>query len=112
MRNTHDQTCFTGSRGSSRLRHKAFPSFTCLAVLGLLFAVGLARAQEPEDDYLRIYGVIQQADALSTGGKTEAALAKYREAQTALQNFQQAHRTWNEKAVTFRMNYVAEKVTD
>ena len=68
------------------------------------------RADEADDQYMSIYGVIQQADSLSATGKDDAALAKYRAAQKALQTFQHGYPAWNAKVVSFRLSYVAEKI--
>ena len=79
--------------------------------LSLLFvAAPLAVAQSADDQYLRIYSLIQSAEALETSGQKSAALARYREAQTALQSFQKVYPDWNPKVVTFRINYVSAKV--
>jgi hypothetical protein len=84
--------------------------FSGLVVAVLLIALLPARAEEPEDQYLRIYNLIEQADSLSTKGEPGPALAKYRQAQTALLNLRRTYRSWNEKLVSFRMDYVEEKV--
>ena len=86
-------------------------SFTS-AITTVLFLVSLspARAEEPEDQYLRIYTVIQQADNLNTKGEAGKALAKYQEAFKTLQEFQRSHPEWNAKTVSFRLNYVTDKI--
>jgi hypothetical protein len=84
--------------------------FFWLLALALALAGPLARAEDPSDEYLRIYGLIQQADTLNKDGKTAPALAKYREAQKALLLFQKAEPDWNTKAVSFRLGYVSDKV--
>jgi hypothetical protein len=82
-----------------------------LVIVALLMAWHPAQAEEqPDDQYLRIYGLIEQADSLDTKGQAGQALAKYREAQTALENFQKGHPAWNAKVVAFRLDYLAGKV--
>jgi len=93
---------------SQAFRPKA-ASFGILLLLWLL-TLGVARADQQDDDYLRIYGIIDQADALSTSGKTSAAHAKYLEAQWELTQFQRANPNWNTRTVTFRLNSLADKV--
>jgi hypothetical protein len=57
-----------------------------------------------------MYILIQQADSLDAGGQTGPALAKYREAQTVLQNLKKENPTWNTQAVSYRFNYLAGKI--
>jgi hypothetical protein len=82
-----------------------------LAVLALLLFAGPVRAQETDDDYLIVYGLIQDGDTLSSNGKLGPALAKYREAQVALDRFQRDNPSWNAKVIKFRARYLGEQVT-
>lgn len=79
----------------------------CLALL----SVGplAARGQNTDAQYLQIYSLIQQADALNDEQPAQA-LAKYVEAQSALQKFQRTYPDWNPKIVSFRLNYVGGKL--
>ena len=81
--------------------------------LFLALAAGLlpARADGPDDQYVRIYGLIQAGDALNNSNQPGAALAKYLEAQTTLQQFQKVYPDWNSKVVNFRLNYLASKIS-
>lgn len=77
----------------------------------LLLAVSLSvRAQSSEEQYVRIYNLIQQADALNGNGQFTQALPKYLEAQSALQRIQKFNPTWNPKVVSYRLSYIAEKI--
>jgi hypothetical protein len=82
--------------------------------LGLLVfclaAGGGLQAGERDERYVAVFDTIQQADALSDSGKLAAAATKYREAQSALQAFRRAYPDWNPKTVSFRLNYLAEKI--
>src|SRR3954469_16398442 len=69
-----------------------------------------ARAEGPDDQYVRIYNTIQEADALNNNGKSAPALAKYLEAQTALERFRRVNPEWNPQVLNFRLNYLAGKV--
>jgi tetratricopeptide (TPR) repeat protein len=81
------------------------------AVVILLFAlVPCLRADGPDDQYVQIYNLIQEGDAFGPGQSTDA-LAKYTEAQTALQTFKKVHPGWNDRVVNFRLNYLASKIT-
>jgi Flp pilus assembly protein TadD len=83
-----------------------------VALLGLILAVSVwqARAQSLDEQYVRIYNLIQQADALNAADDQTQALARYLEAQTDLQRLQQLNPGWNEKVVKFRLNYLATKI--
>jgi Flp pilus assembly protein TadD len=81
-----------------------------LVIVALLVGLSGARAQGPEDQYIRIYSLIQEADKLNSAGQPSEALPKYLEAQTALQQFQKGYPDWNAKVISFRSSYVAAKI--
>ena len=78
-------------------------------ILALLVVLSGARAESPDDQYVLIYNLIQEADSLNNSRQPGQALAKYLEAQTALQTFQKGYPDWNAKVVKFRLNYLAGK---
>jgi tetratricopeptide (TPR) repeat protein len=78
--------------------------------VALFLAVSGARAEGPDDQYLRIYTLIQEADKLNSGGQPSEALPKYLEAQTGLQRLQKGYPDWNVTVVSFRLNYVTAKI--
>ncbi len=90
-------------------RSNLFSFFSLLSVISLL-AISPARADGPEDDYLNVYNMMQEADALAAGGQRAPALAKYQAAEKALQQLRTTYPTWNTKVVSFRLNYLAEKI--
>ncbi|MGI8966281.1 MAG: hypothetical protein ACR2H1_09385, partial [Limisphaerales bacterium] len=67
-------------------------------------------AEGPDDQYLQIYSLIQQADTLNQNGQGSVAVQKYLEAQNALTKLQSIYPNWNEKVVKYRLSYVAEKL--
>jgi Tfp pilus assembly protein PilF/chromosome segregation ATPase len=75
-----------------------------------LVLTGVARAAGPDDQYLDVYNEVLQADSLQQGGQARAAAAKYVEAQTRLQRFKADYPGWNPDVVTFRLQYLAEKL--
>src|SRR5947199_10793656 len=81
-----------------------------MSLLALACGSGILRAEGPDDEYLRISNLIQQADALAEGGRGELARQKYAEAQSELDRVQKAYPGWNEQVVQFRLNYVTEKL--
>jgi tetratricopeptide (TPR) repeat protein len=85
------------------------------ALVIILLAAGLssARAQQSADDqYLIIYSLMQQADALAGSGDPRQALAQYTGVQGELQKFQNVFPDWNPKIVNFRLKYLAEKIAE
>jgi Flp pilus assembly protein TadD len=82
---------------------------TVLLLAGLLTT---ARAQQEADErYLRIYNLIQQGDGLA-GTKPADALATFNTAQRQLQQFQKIFPDWNPDIISFRLNYLGEKISD
>lgn len=81
-----------------------------LVILILLAALAPARADETEDQYLRIYSVIEQADSLSKTGNNDAAKAKYQQAYKELLAIQRSRPNWNAKTVSFRLKYLDERI--
>jgi hypothetical protein len=79
-------------------------------LLALLLTLSAAQAAGPDDDYLAVYDLIDQADTLSASGTPSEAYAKYVEAQRALAAFQKGNPGWNAKTVSFRLNYLTEKI--
>ena len=85
------------------------------AFVGLILAVALppAQAQQgPDDQYISIYSLIQQADALQAAGHTRLALDSYTQALAGLQKFQKSFPDWDPKIVTYRLGYLTEEVND
>lgn len=82
----------------------------CLALAVLLVAPAFAQSTDPDDQYLTIYGQIQQADSLNASGKSDAALALYQKAQAGLEQLHKRYPNWNTKLIGFRMDYVDQKL--
>ncbi len=78
----------------------------------LIVGVVASHGESNEDEYVRIYNLIQQADALSASGSPDLALPKYLAAQASLQRIQNINPTWQVKVVTFRLRYLEEKISD
>jgi len=79
-------------------------------LLTLLGSLCVARADGPDDEYYRIFAIIDQADTLSASGKSAPAQAKYQEALKDLTEFKRLNPLWNPKAVAYRLNYLAGKL--
>ena len=82
-----------------------------MLILTLTLVPGSVRADGPDDDYLAITSIIDEANALNDSGKTAEALAKYIQAERALSGFQKNNPLWNPATVKYRLNQLVEKVT-
>ncbi len=80
-------------------------------LFGLFVFTHFAAAQSADEQYVRIYNLIQEADALRASGDDQSALSKYLEAQTGLKQIQRVHPTWQPKVVSYRLNYLDTKIT-
>ncbi|MGH7976360.1 MAG: tetratricopeptide repeat protein [Limisphaerales bacterium] len=83
-----------------------------IALAGLLLVALLpeARAQNADDQYIIIYSLMQQADGLENSGEPRQALAQYVETQAELERFQKIFPDWHPNIVSFRLNYLADKI--
>jgi tetratricopeptide (TPR) repeat protein len=87
--------------------------FAALVIILLAAGLSSARAQQGADDqYLTLYGLMQQADGLAASGQPRRALDQYVEVQGELQKFQKIFPDWNPTIVKFRLKYLAGKITD
>jgi tetratricopeptide (TPR) repeat protein len=82
-----------------------------VAMLLLFALLPPAFAAGADDQYVQIYSLIQQGDALSADLPAQA-LAKYTEAQTALQRFQKIYPTWNNQIIRFRSSYLSNQIAE
>src|SRR5436309_9198445 len=81
-----------------------------VVLTSLLLSFLPAYAQGPDDQYVQIYNLIQEADGMEAKAQSNQALAKYLEAQTALRRFQKGYPDWNSQVVKFRLGYLEDKV--
>src|SRR5438045_2933899 len=86
--------------------------FLSLFLLVLLAVPARVDAQSVDDQYVRIYNLVQEADAFNSSVQSSQALAKYLEAQGALQKFQKINPDWNPAVVKFRLAYLSGRVSE
>jgi Flp pilus assembly protein TadD len=80
-----------------------------LTLLSVFAAARLVCADGLDDQYVQTFNLIQQADAVAAA-EPQAALAKYQQAQAALQQIRKENPNWNALIVNFRLQYVAGKI--
>lgn len=85
-------------------------SFVAAVVLLCLSISPAARADTPDDQYINIYGLIEQGDTLNGKGNADEARAKYAEALKQLKKLQTENPLWNTQTVKFRINYLNGKL--
>jgi Flp pilus assembly protein TadD len=85
--------------------------FLALALPCFLALAPAAWADGPDDDYVGIYNIIQQADSLNEKGQLSQAKSRYSDALGALKKFQTAYPDWNVKVVRYRLNYLSTKIS-
>ena len=84
--------------------------FVRIIALALCLGPTLLRAQSADEQYIQIYGVIQEADALNASGEWRPALMRYNQAQESLKKFQGLFSNWNPNVVQYRLGYVATRI--
>jgi hypothetical protein len=110
MSELSNRACLTAPGARTQARAKV-NWLTGLFILALLLGLIPARADDADDQYLQIYGIIQQADDLSASGKRAPARAKYLEAYNALKSLKTSFPDYNVKLVSARMKYVGQQIT-
>lgn len=86
--------------------------FTLLiAALLTMAATPTPVADESTDEqYIQIMALIDRADALRTAGYTNAAKAKYKQAQTELYLFKRSNPLYSPKAVNYRLQEISNRL--
>ena len=105
-----NKACRVGAEASKQMCANLTRLSGLLVLSMLLGLCSSAQADLGDDQYLQIYGLIQQADDLNTSGKAALAKAKYQEALTQLQSFKKDYPTWNVKLVSYRLNDLTQKL--
>lgn len=78
-------------------------------MLALAFGV-VVRAEGPDDQYVKIYNMIRQADDLSQTGQRRSAYQEYEQAKKALEDLAKAYPDWRRSLIEFRLNYINAKL--
>jgi Flp pilus assembly protein TadD/predicted nuclease with TOPRIM domain len=84
------------------------------SVLGLIFAllmpVRTDAAQTPQDQYLRIYLLIQEAEKLEIAGQKASARERYKIGLQRLEELQKTNPEWESTIVKYRIKFCSDKV--
>lgn len=88
-------------------------TLTALCSLLLLFSWTALHAQPlPQDQYLQIYLLIQEADKLETAGQKASARARYEVGLKRLRALHEAKPDWEPTIVKYRIKYCEDKVQE
>jgi tetratricopeptide (TPR) repeat protein len=68
------------------------------------------RAQTPDAEFLQIYSLMQEGEALERSGEFGRAYERFQQARWDLDAFAKANPSWNRRIVHFRLGYLGEKV--
>jgi Flp pilus assembly protein TadD len=82
--------------------------FTSLAAAGVLATISAQAG--PDEDYISIYQMIEDADAALANNNLSVAATKFATVQAALTRFKAAYPNWNQGTVDFRAQYVAGRI--
>ena len=78
--------------------------------LGLCIGAAQLCADGADDAFIRIYNLIQQAEAHRETGQWSSAREAFTEAQSGLEVLRRNYPTWNERVVAYRIRYVGERL--
>lgn len=82
----------------------------CL-LLGLsLLGPGRLAGAGPDDDFIRIYALIQQGDTFFQNNRVGEARTRYSEALRLLEEFEKNYPGWNNALIRFRKQYLQERI--
>jgi tetratricopeptide (TPR) repeat protein len=84
---------------------------TVLVILGVAIFAPAIRAQDPADDFLKAYFLLQDGDTAKKSNEKEKAIEKYNGALDVLRKIQLENPDWNPNIINFRIKYCTENVT-
>ena len=84
--------------------------FATGVLLALIMVLVTARAENPDEQYIRVYDLIGRADSLSQTGKFNSAKSNYEQALNQLLSLRKDYPTWHTRLVALRLQYLAEQI--
>lgn len=86
--------------------------FVRIVALWFCLAPGFAPAQSADEQYVRIYSLIQEGDTLKAAGQWRPAWLRYNEAQEAIKKFQASFPNWNPNVIVYRSGYLSSRMAE
>jgi len=84
--------------------------FTVIALL--VCTLSSARAAQADEQFVALYGSIEQAKTDAESGDPKRALIEMMDIQSKLQQFQKANPDWNPHIISFRLEDLAQRITN
>jgi regulator of replication initiation timing len=84
---------------------------TMLVLLGVALFATAVHAQDPADDFLKAYFLLQDGDTAKKAGEKDKAIEKYNGSLEVLRRIQVENPDWNPNIINFRIKYCADNVT-
>jgi len=84
---------------------------TVFLTLGLAIFATAVQAQDPADDFLKAYFLLQDGDTAKKAGEKDKAIEKYNGALDVLRKIQVESPDWNPNIINFRIKYCTDGVT-
>ncbi|MBL9167231.1 MAG: tetratricopeptide repeat protein [Verrucomicrobiales bacterium] len=78
--------------------------------ISLLLSVTLWAAVTADEEYVRIYRLVVEADGLREGGQIDPALKLYLSSKQALEQLQLKFPGWNERLLIYRLSYITGQI--
>ena len=78
--------------------------------ISLLLSASLWGAVSPDEEYVRIYRLVVEADGLREGGQIDPALKLYLSSKDALEQLQMKFPGWNERLLIYRLSYISGQI--
>lgn len=76
----------------------------------LLLSATLWAAVSPDEEYVRIYRLVVDADVARDAGQLESAVNLYRSSKDALEQLQTKYPGWNERLLIYRLSYITSQI--
>lgn len=83
-----------------------------LKIGAIFFALSLfiKAAPTPQDQFLQIYFLLQEAENFEKSGQKNGAYTRYQEVEKRLKFLKENNPQWEPVIVNFRLNYVRDKI--
>jgi hypothetical protein len=78
--------------------------------ISLLLSVTLWAAVSADEEYVRIYRLVVEADGLREGGQIDSALKLYLSSKDSLEQLQMKFPGWNERLLIYRLSYITSQI--
>jgi tetratricopeptide (TPR) repeat protein len=83
-----------------------------LSLACFLLVLSFSHVHAQDDQYIKIYSLIQEADASHGSKQYAVAMAKYKEALELLQQFQRRYPDWNSNIVKYRLSFLGAVISE